>query len=248
MVAKLTKAQIKEHLKDTPIEAILGKAVSRELTPRQKKFALEVAQGNTKADAYRKAYNARSKHTMTNKPYVLARDERVKAEIKAYEAAIEAAKHRTPAALRELVISSLVSVLIDDEAKQTAKVAAAKVLGTVTEVAAFTERKEVTTITSSEAVKQKIMQELRALMNAQAVDAVEVDATDLLDELAPADPHPAPTPPTHEAESPSCTHTIPLKGTPPLSVPESDPPPPTFCTNNEQEGRNPNGDTPLSGS
>jgi hypothetical protein len=48
-----------------------------------------------------------------------------------------------------LLIHSLVKVLADDNAKDATKVAAAKVLGTVTEVAAFTERRETHIIKSS---------------------------------------------------------------------------------------------------
>ena len=57
-----------------------------------------------------------------------------------------------------MVIDSLVKVIIDPEANHGQVVAAAKVLGTVTEVAAFTERKEVHTITSSEDARAKVMQ------------------------------------------------------------------------------------------
>jgi hypothetical protein len=48
--------------------------------------------------------------------------------------------------MRGLVLQSLVAVLIDPDSKPSEKIQAAKVLGQVTEVAAFTERKEITTI------------------------------------------------------------------------------------------------------
>jgi len=190
MTGKLTRKQIREGLETVPIEGILGKAVSSQLTAKQKRFALEVAKGSTKADAYRRAYKAdASPHTLVSKPYHLMRDDRIRAEVQAYEAAIEAAKYRTPAALRELVIQSLVSVVINPDAKDSVKVAAAKVLGTVTEVAAFTERKEVRTISSSEDARTKIMGELRRLITDSATDAtiVETQADDLLRELSGPD-------------------------------------------------------------
>lgn len=210
-----------------PLDAILGKEVTRQLTPKMRGFALDVAKGATKADAYRKNYNAKSKHTMTNKPYVLARDERVKAEIEAYQVAIEAAKHRTPAQLRDLVIHSLVQVIINPDSKPNQITQAAKVLGTVTEVAAFTERKEVTTITSSSDAKAQIMQQLKQLMKADAVDAVEIEAGSLLAELngvqdaetvEDATHRPA-TPQASQSESQDDKHTIPLKGLPQDSIP-----------------------------
>ena len=86
----------------------------------------------------------------------------------------------------EIQIQSLVQVVIDPDAKQATKVQAAKVLGTVTEVAAFTERKEVRTITSSEDARAKVMGELRRLMGSTATDVTVIDAAadSLLAELA----------------------------------------------------------------
>lgn len=187
---KLTRKQIKEGLETVPIEGILGRSVSGQLTAKQKRFAMEVAKGATKADAYRKAYKANpAPSSLVADPYRIAANPRVRAEIEAYEAAIEAAKYRTPAALRELVIQSLVSVVINPETKDSVKVAAAKVLGTVTEVAAFTERKEIKTISTSEDAKSRIMGELKRLISESAEDAtiVDIQADALLRELSGPD-------------------------------------------------------------
>jgi len=183
---KLSRKALEQAAKETPIEHILGRQVSGALTPKQRKFAREVAKGSTKADAYRAAYNVTSKHTMASKPYELMRDDRIQREIDAYALAIEAAKHRTPAALRDLVIQGLVQVALDADTKDSVKVQALKTLGTVTEVAAFTERKEVRSISSSEDARAKVMQELRTLLTAQAQDAtiIEADADSLLQELS----------------------------------------------------------------
>jgi hypothetical protein len=209
---KLTKAQIREGLDTVPVSHILGKSVTRELTPKQRAFALEVAKGSTGAGAYRKAYNAKGKpKTVGDHASRLKGDDRIKAEIEAYQLAIEGAKHRNPAALRELVIQSLVKVIIDPDAKPGQITAAAKVLGTVTEVAAFTERKEVRTITSSEDARAAIMAQLKQLSNASATDATIIDAQadDLMRELAGSDTHPSPTPQAGEEESLANIHTIP---------------------------------------
>jgi hypothetical protein len=189
-----------------------------------KRFAKEVAKGSTKADAYRKAYKAdASQHTLDSKPYELMRDERIQAEIKAYEIAIQAAEHRTPTALRDLVIHSLVQTLIDPETGAAQRIQAAKVLGTVTEVAAFTDRKEVTNITSSHDARERVMHELRVLMNGDAVDATVLDAESLMAEL-----HPTGEATSVETESRAELHTVPLEQIPPLSDPtpssEEDPP------------------------
>jgi hypothetical protein len=231
--SKLTKAQIRESLDSVPVSHILGKSASRELTAKQKAFALEVAKGSTGAAAYRKAYNTKaSPKIQGDAAYKLKAKPDIAQEIEAYQLAIEGAKHRNPAALRELVIQSLVKVIIDPESKPGQITAAAKVLGTVTEVAAFTERKEVRTITSSEDARAAIMAQLKALSNASAEDATIIDAQadDLMRELAGSDNHRGATPQADDAESLAYIHTIPHEQTlDPLNSenPDGETPPPS---------------------
>jgi phage terminase small subunit len=214
--SKLTRAQLRESLDSVPVSTILGKSASRELTGKQKKFCLEVAKGATKADAYRKAYNPKSKWTMQTQPYQLSRDERIKNEIEAMQAAIKAQEYQTPAALRALVIQSLVGVITNPDAQPGQITAAAKVLGTVTEVAAFTERKEVRTITSSEDARAAIMAQLKQLSNSSAEDAhiIDAQADDLMRELAGDVTHRGATPQADDAESLAYIHTIPHEQSP----------------------------------
>jgi hypothetical protein len=132
------------------------------------------------------------------------------------EGAIQAAEYQTPAGLRALVIQTLVQTMIDPEVKDSVKVAAAKTLGTVTEVAAFTERKEVRTITSSEDAKAKLLAKLRDMMKASATDAEMIDTSSLLEELSAEKtgdlaPHPSPTQSAWHEESLPHLHTIPLE-------------------------------------
>ena len=180
---KLSRKALKDGINSVPIAHILGADVSRQLTAKQRNFAHEVAKGATKADAYRSAYNVTSEASTRNDPYRIAADPRVAREIEAYTLALEAAKHRTPVALRELVIQSLVKVIVDPESKPGQITAAAKVLGTVTEVAAFTERREVRNITSSDDARAKVMQELRGLLTSGASDATIIEADSLMAEL-----------------------------------------------------------------
>lgn len=181
---KLSRKAIEEGLNTLPMSAILGKTVSDALTPSQREFARKVAQGKRKVTAYKEAYpNATSPNTLSREPYMLSRDPRIIKEIEAYTLAIESEKHRSPAALRSLVIQSLTQILIDPDTKPAVRINAAKVLGTVTEVAAFTERKEVRTISSSEDARARVMQELRALVSNGAEDATIVEADSLLQEL-----------------------------------------------------------------
>lgn len=216
----MKRKEVRQALKEMPIETILMVGKS-ELTPKQREFARQVALGNTGAESYRKAYQTTGKaKTAGDNASRLKSDERIKAEIEAYELALEAQKYRSSESLRALVIQSLVSVLIDPDAKQSTKVTAAKVLGTVTEVAAFTERKEITTISGSDAIKSQIMDQLKTLMiGSGSQDVTDVDAVDLLAELStdrvPLDDAPdadptAPVPPAvGEQESRPHVHTIP---------------------------------------
>ena len=230
---KLSRKQIRESLDTLPMAEILGKTVSKGLTHKQREFARRVAMGQTKAEAYRQAYKANAtKRTLSAQPYALMRDERITREIQAYELAIESAKYRTPIALRELVIQSLVQTLIDPETKQAQRVAAAKVLGTVTEVSAFVDRKEVVHVSSSEHARTQIMDMLSDMLKANAID---VDPTSLIQELGGT--HPSPTPPDAESESRPHVHTIPHELTNSQPIPSNSEPidTPTPSQNSDPE-------------
>ena len=77
-------------------------------------------------------------------------------------------------------------------------------------MSAFTERKEIRTITSSEDTKAKIMEQLKVLMRGEADDVTFVEADSLLKELS-SDTHSAPTPLWPQQESQDILHTIPLE-------------------------------------
>lgn len=225
----MKRKEIKQALKDMPIEVALMVGKS-DLTSKQREFAKNVALGYTGAESYRKSYNtATTKKRQGDQASRMKADPRIAAEIEAYELALEAAKYRSSESLRALVIQSLVNVLIDPETKQSQKVAAAKVLGTVTEVAAFTERKEITTVNGSDTIKTQIMDQLKTLMLGSGnPDITDVDAIDLLSELQGSededdldygDPtHPAP-PAVEESESPASLHTIPHEQSDNFSIP-----------------------------
>jgi hypothetical protein len=212
---RLTRKQINEGLDTVPISALLT-GNNRELTAKQKKFAHAVALGSTGAEAYRKAYNTKAlPKTQGNQAHKLKARPDIGAEIEAIKRANEAEHIKNPAALRALVINTLVELATNPDTKDAVRLQAVKVLGGVTEVAAFTERKETRVITSSEDARESIMAELRALSNADAID-VESEAADLLGELKQAqeDTHPPPTPTCTDEEPLVPMHTIPLKPDP----------------------------------
>jgi hypothetical protein len=235
--SKLTRAQITQALDSVPVSHLLGKSASRELTGKQKAFALEVAKGSSGAAAYRKAYNTKaSPKIQGDAAHKLKSRPDINQEIEAYKAAIDAETYRTPAGLRSLIIQSLVQTIIDPDTPPAVRVQAAKVAGQITEVGLYTERKEVRTITSSEDARTAIMAQLKQLTAAdvQDVTAIDRDADSLLAELKSAGDvtHPSPTPQADDAESLAYIHTIPHEQTSiphePLSEnPDCETPPPS---------------------
>jgi hypothetical protein len=214
----MKRAQVREALEQVPIDQILG--VKGKLTHKQKTFARLVAQGETGAGAMRKAYDVKTTRAKTvgNNASMLKKHKGIQREIEAIRLAESARAYHTPEHLRSLVIHSLVKVITDPESKAGQITAAAKVLGTVTEVAAFTERKEITTITSSTEARTQLLDKLRTLVHGSAIDVTIKDADSLLAEL---DPPPLaivqaaegdPLPPDLPSRSPpSHVHSIPLE-------------------------------------
>jgi hypothetical protein len=126
--AKLSRAQLTQALDTVPLSHVLGKTVSRELTPKQRAFAVEVAKGSSGAAAYRKAYNTKSSPKIQgSEASKLKARPSIAQEIEAYKAAIDAETYRTPAGLRSLIIQSLVQTIIDPETPPAVRVQAAKV-------------------------------------------------------------------------------------------------------------------------
>jgi hypothetical protein len=220
---KLTRAQLTQALDSVPVSHILGKSVSRELTGKQKAFALEVAKGSSGAEAYRKAYKtSATPKTQGNQAHKLKARPDISAEIEAYRVALDSETYRTPAALRALVVQTLASVLVDPDAKQAVKVQAAKAIGAMTDVSLFTHRTEQRIIRSSDDARAELMAQIKQLTAADVEDVttIDQDADSLLAELAMGEPvkgddsggdetHPPATPQTVESESLANIHTIP---------------------------------------
>ena len=214
----MKRAQVREALEQVPIDQILG--VKGKLTHKQKTFARLVAQGDTGAGSYRKAYNVTTTKAKTagNNASVLKKHSGIAREIEAIQLAESARAYHAPEHLRSLVIHSLVKVITDPESKAGQITAAAKVLGTVTEVSAFTERKVVEHITSSSDARAQLLDKLRSLVQGTVTDVTVKDADSLLEELEPAPLATAaqvqadPLPPEMPSRSPpSNVQSIPLK-------------------------------------
>jgi hypothetical protein len=181
-MAKITKREIREGLEDIPIEQILlGSLNKRELTHKQKTFAKQVALGKPKAEAYRNAYDTKAKppsvasdaHRLANKPDISLM-------IEAYKRAFEAREYRNPERLRELVIHQLTEMALNPEVKDAQRIKSLELLGKVSEVGAFMERKETKVIHESSKIKEKLLDQIKTIIN---IDAKEIKSDDDADEL-----------------------------------------------------------------
>ena len=238
---KATREALKDKISSEGIHSVLRIGKS-ELTAKQRKFAEGIALGETGASAYRAAYNTKAKpKSVGTDASKLRANPRIIQEIEAYALANEAAKYRSSESLRNLVIQSLVQVVLSPTAKESTKVGAAKVLGTVVGVDAFVERKQITHVQDSKAIRDKILGELKTI-TLGLDDALDVDATALLAELAGDDepanqddaimetdePHHATTSQAEDFVEAPHTHTIPHEPTQLLS--DSQHPPSSFET------------------
>lgn len=185
---KLSRKQITEALQTVPIEHVLFGAVeSKEtkLTPKQREFARQLALGESKAGAYRKSRTSKAKpETQSKRGQELAKLGAVQAQAEAFRAAYEAAKYTTPAHLRSLAIHQLTMHALNEECPPAQRIKALELIGKMTEVALFTERREVVQVTDSAQIKARLMDTLRQAVQAQAID-VDTDAESLLAELDP---------------------------------------------------------------
>lgn len=184
-------------------------AKDQKLTAKQKEFARQLALGESKAGAYRKAYKSQGKPaTQSRKGQELAKRDAIQAQREAFEVAIEAERIRTPAMLRALVINKLTEKVLDPEVKDAQHLKALELLGKVTEVAAFgPERREVLTLSASVDIKARLVDYLKEAAKASQLDANTIDADSLMAELAaipapdPSENAPEPAPP--EGDPPS---------------------------------------------
>jgi hypothetical protein len=185
-MAKITKREIREGLEDIPIEQILlGSANQRELTHKQKTFAKQVALGKPKAEAYRHAYDTKAKppsvasdaHRLANKPDISLM-------IEAYKRAFEAREYRNPERLRELVIHQLTEMALNPEVKDAQRIKSLELLGKVAEVGAFMDRKETKVIHESSKIKEKLLDQLKTIINIDAKEINSDDADELLREIS----------------------------------------------------------------
>jgi len=198
---KLSRKQIKEGLESVPIDTIiLGAASSGQtkLTASQRAFAYQMALGKTKAESFRQSRpNGRKSTakpaTASRRGQELTSHSAIQAQIDAFKLALEAQQHNTPAALRALAIHKLTEHAINPDTPPAQQIKAAELLGKMTEVALFTERREVVTVSDSGAVRDKLLASIRLALSSQGAEdaeAVDVTASELMAELEAPDTEP----------------------------------------------------------
>jgi len=227
---KLTKKQIKEALEQTPMHEVL--LVDKyKLTNKQLKFCEHLATGDTKAGAYRKAYNSKGKaKTVADKGYQMAKREDIQNVTEAIKQGIEFQKLYTAGQIRALVVQRLTKEAISENSNPSVRVNALKALGTIAGVDAFVHRSETTVIKDSDKARAELMEMLKQSMNdaKRTITTDDSDVLQLLAEIAPThdeiageelgDPHPHDT---GEGVPPTYIHSIPHKQSPSESSPEA---------------------------
>ena len=137
-------------------------------------------------------------------------------QVEAFKLAIEAERLRTPAQLRALTIHKLTEGAIDPDMPPAQRIKCLELLGKITEVALFTERREVVQVKRSEDIKSRLVSILSRAVKANAEDA-QIAGETLLKELAGTgqeeigngDGHPTGTPQNNFDGPPAVIHTNP---------------------------------------
>ena len=186
---KLSRAEIKAGFESIPMDTLLlgaNTTSKTKLTHKQREFAREIAMGETKAGAYRKAYNSKGKaKTASTEGQKLVKNPSISTQIEAFKVAIEAQKYTTPAHLRALAIHKITEKALDPDVPPAQQLKALELLGKITEVSLFTHRIETVQTVSSDAMREKLMESIRlAISNSQAIDMEASSADDLLAEIA----------------------------------------------------------------
>ena len=182
---KLTRKQIKEGLEATPIDTLLlGQA--KTLTHKQKAFAEALALTGNKAEAYRQAYDTNSSPKIQSQEgQALAKNPIISLQVEAIKLSLEAQKYLLPAHLRALTIQKLTEKALDPDVNHAQQIKALELLGKITEVSLFTERKEITATDTSATAKDRLIASLAQAIRSSSniTSAKKAEADDLLAEI-----------------------------------------------------------------
>ena len=187
---KLTKKQISEAIRATPMDKLLGDV---NLTQKQKEFARGIVLDKlNKTEAYRKAYpNSKAKPNVqsveANKLY---NNPKVNLMISQLEHANTLSNHIFSAtSLRNLCITTISELAMDETLSAKDRLSALRMIGQFAEVSLFEDRKEHTIVTNSEEVKAKLLTSLRnAIASSSSLSQIKKQsAEELLQEIHQGD-------------------------------------------------------------
>ena len=182
---KLTRKQIKEGLEANPIDTLLLGS-PKTLTAKQKEFARQVAMGKPKAEAYRTAYDTNTTaNAQAVEGYRLSNNPHISLMIESMKVSLEAQKYLLPAHLRALTIQKLTEKALDPDVNHAQQIKALELLGKITEVSLFSERKEIITTDTSANAKDKLIQSLAQAIRSSSniTQAKKAEADQLLNEI-----------------------------------------------------------------
>ena len=179
---KLSRKEISEGLEQVPINQILlgSNQAGITLTKKQKAFAEEVVKSGNKTAAYKKAYNHKGKReTASRDAQAVATNPKVSTYIQALEQAKEAEAYLLPARLRSIAIHRLTGLALNEDIAPAQQLKALELIGKMTEVALFTERRELIQTTDSATMREQLLNSIRLAISsegAEDVEAVEIDS------------------------------------------------------------------------
>jgi len=186
---KLSRQDIKEGMKAIPIEKIVlgsNNPNGVKLTKKQKHFAEQLVVTGNKTEAYRRAYKADGKRqTNARNAQNVAKNSHVQTYIMALEAAKQAEEYLLPTRLRALTIHKLSQLALSDEIAPAQQLKALELIGKMTEVALFSERREVVHSLDSNTLKAKLMEAVQlAISKSKSIrTSTKRTAQDLLAEI-----------------------------------------------------------------
>jgi len=173
MAAELPEAAVRAIGKGIPADKVLLPGLN--LTPQEKAFVREIAEGATKRDAYITAYEPKgTSRSTTTAAWRVAEREDVKQAIAVQEGIQRLRYSQNPLEIRNFVVDSL-QHLARTAQKDSDRLAALKMLGQLADVQAF-ETKSIIEHRSASDTKARLAEKLRRL-------TIDVEAT-------PSDPTP----------------------------------------------------------
>ena len=187
---RLTKKEIAEGMKSVPIETIILGSQSKQgikLTKKQKDFAEAVVATGNKTEAYRRAYNHKGKNTTASRnAQAVVKNTNVQTYITALEAHKEVETYLLPARLRAMATHKLSSMALNDDLPPAQQLKALELVGKMTEVSLFSERREIIHSLDASSLKDQLMQAIQlAINNSKTIQArTKKTAQQLLAEIS----------------------------------------------------------------